>query len=160
MVDLTGKKEADAKSTLSDLKLVANVGYTEDNSKDDGVVLKQSVEVGKVVDEGTTVTITVNKVTETKNATVTVDVKSLTGGYSNGNEIDDNSKTVTVELKYGDKTETRTAVDKNKKCQIQISGKNGETANVQVAIKDKTGTIYSSNKSIKFGSLDELVFSK
>ena len=160
MVDLTGKKEADAKSTLSDLKLVANVGYTEDNSKDDGVVLKQSIEVGKVVDEGTTVTITVNKVTETKNATVTVDVKSLTGGYSNGNEIDDNSKTVTVELKYGDKTETRTAVDKNKKCQIQISGKNGETANVQVAIKDKTGTIYSSNKSIKFGSLDELVFSK
>ena len=68
MVDVTGKKEADAKSTLSSLKLVANVGYTEDNSKDDGVVLKQSVEVGKVVDEGTTVTITVNKKQEMKNS--------------------------------------------------------------------------------------------
>ena len=160
MVDLTGKKEADAKSTLSDLKLVANVGYTEDNSKDDGVVLKQSIEVGKVVDEGTTVTITVNKLVETKTATVTIDVKALTGGYSTANEEIDTSKTVNIELKYGDRTETRSGIDKNKQSQITISGKSGETKDVQLTIKDSTGTIYSSSKTIKFGSQNEITFSK
>ena len=115
MVDLTGKKEADAKSTLSDLKLVANVGYTEDNSKDDGVVLKQSIEVGKVVDEGTTVTITVNKKQEMKTVPITVNVKSLLNGdimekttTTTGTTSDDNTtekvKEVTLKVDVGSDT--------------------------------------------------------
>ena len=80
MIDVTGKSEADAKKALEDLKLVVNVGYSEDSSKDNGVVLKQTVEVGKVVDEGTTVTITVNKLAETKTVPITVNVKSLLDG--------------------------------------------------------------------------------
>ena len=110
MVDLTGKKEADAKSTLSDLKLVANVGYTEDNSKDDGVVLKQSVEVGKVVDEGTTVTITVNKKQEMKTVPITVNVKSLLNGDITETKKDENGdeikqvKEVTLKVDVGSDT--------------------------------------------------------
>ena len=160
MIDVTGKSEADAKKALENLKLVVNVGYSEDNSKDNGVVLKQSTEVGKVVDEGTTVTITVNKLVETKTATVTIDVKALTGGYSTANEEIDTSKTVNIELKYGDRTETRSGIDKNKQSQITISGKSGETKDVQLTIKDSTGTIYSSSKTIKFGSQNEITFSK
>lgn len=172
MIDVTGKSESDAKSALEKTGLIVNVGYSEDTSKDNGVVLKQSVELGKVIDEGTTITITVNKIAETKNATVNIDVKSITGGYStntntntnitnNTNEIENNKpKTVNIELKYGDRTETRSGIDKNKDCTINISGKEGETKDIQITIKDSTGTIYSSSKSIKFGVQDKIVFSK
>ena len=94
MIDVTGKSEADAKKALEDLKLVVNIGYSEDSSKDNGIVLKQNVEVGKVIDEGTTVTITVNKLAEVKTVPITVNVKSLLDGNitetvkdENGDEI-------------------------------------------------------------------------
>lgn len=167
MIDVVGKTEKDAKTALEAIGLVVNIGYSEDSSKDNGVVLKQTLEVGKVVDEKTTVTITVNKIAETKNATVNIDVKSITGGYStttDNNETDSETnkvpKTVNIELKYGDRTETRSGIDKNKNCTITISGKEGDTKDVQVVIKDTTGTIYSSSKSIKFGAQEEIVFSK
>lgn len=80
MVDVTGKTEADAKSSIEALGLKVNIGYNEDNSKDNGIVLKQSLEVGKVVDEGTTVTITVNKIAEMKSVPINVNVKSLLDG--------------------------------------------------------------------------------
>ncbi len=94
MIDVTGKSEADAKTALEALNLVVNIGYSEDNSKDNGKVLKQSVEVGKVIDEGTTVTITVNKLAEVKTIPIKVNVKSLLDGNitetikdENGDEI-------------------------------------------------------------------------
>lgn len=94
MIDVTGKKEADAKAAIEGLGLVANIGYSEDNSKDNGIVLKQSIEVGKVVDEGTTVTITVNKLAEIKSVPIKINVKSLLDGKitetvedENGDEI-------------------------------------------------------------------------
>ena len=94
MIDVTGKKEADAKAALEALNLVVNVGYSEDTSKDNGIVLKQNEEVGKVIDEGTTVTITVNKLAEVKTVPITVNVKSLLDGNitetvknENGEEI-------------------------------------------------------------------------
>ena len=160
MIDVTGKSEADAKSAIEGIGLVANIGYSEDSSKDSDVVLKQSIEVGTVVDEGTTVTITVNKLKETKHISVIIDLKSLTGGYSTDSDEVINSKTVNIELKYGDKTETRSGIDKNQKTTISISGRDGETKDIQVAIKDSTGTLYSTSKSIKFGSQNEIVFSK
>ena len=94
MIDVTGKKEADAKKALEDMGLVVNIGYSEDTSKDNGIVLKQTVEVGKVIDEGTTVTITVNKLAEVKTVPIKVNVKSLLDGNiketvkdENGDEI-------------------------------------------------------------------------
>ena len=94
MIDVTGKTETDAKKALEDLKLVVNIGYSEDNSKDNGIVLKQNVEVGKVIDEGTTITITVNKLAEVKTIPIKVNVKSLLDGNitetvkdENGDEI-------------------------------------------------------------------------
>ena len=77
MVSVTGKTEADAKKELEDLGLKVNVAYDEDSSKDNGTVLKQNIEAGKTIDEGTTVTITVNKLAEMKQGTVTVNLKSL-----------------------------------------------------------------------------------
>ena len=60
VVSVTGQNEANAKTTLTGLGLKVNVAYEEDTSKVDGIVLKQSLEGGKTVDEGTTITITVN----------------------------------------------------------------------------------------------------
>ena len=73
------KDEATAKKTLEDAGLVVEVEYEEDTTKPNGTVLKQSIASGETVDEGTTITITVNKLAETKTGTVTINVKSLTG---------------------------------------------------------------------------------
>lgn len=80
VVSVIGQSEANAKTTLTGLGLKVNVAYEEDTSKANGIVLKQSIEGGKTVDEGTTITITVNKIAEMKEVSVTVNVKSLLGG--------------------------------------------------------------------------------
>ena len=80
VVSVIGQSEANAKTTLTGLGLKVNVAYEEDTSKADGIVLKQSIEGGKTVNEGTTITITVNKIAEMKEVSVTVNVKSLLGG--------------------------------------------------------------------------------
>ena len=80
MIDVTGKSEADAKSALEAIGLVVNIGYSEDTSKDNGKVIKQSIEVGKVIDEGTTITITVNKLAEMKSIPISINIKSLLNG--------------------------------------------------------------------------------
>ena len=88
VVNVVGQSEADAKKTLEDLGLKVNIAYEEDTNKDSGIVLKQSTDVGKVVDEGTTITITVNKLEEMKEVSVFVNVKSLLGGniYEENND--------------------------------------------------------------------------
>ena len=73
------KDEATAKKILEDAGLVVEVEYEEDTTKTNGNVLKQSIQSGETVDEGTTITITVNKLAETKNGKITINVKSLTG---------------------------------------------------------------------------------
>ena len=73
------RDEATAKQTLESAGLVVNVEYDEDATRGNGVVLKQSISSGTKVDEGTTITITVNKLVETKEGTVIINVKSITG---------------------------------------------------------------------------------
>lgn len=80
MASVIGQKEADAKATLENLGLKVSISYEENSSKDNGIVLKQSIDTGKEIDEGTTVTITVNKLAEMKSVGVSVNVKSLLKG--------------------------------------------------------------------------------
>ena len=94
MIDVKGKTEADAKKTLEDIGLVVNIGYSEDSSKDNGIVLKQAVEVGKVIDEGTTVTITVNKLAEIKTVPIKINVKSLLDGNITETVKDENGEEI------------------------------------------------------------------
>ena len=72
-----GKTEEAAKSELTSAKLKVQVVYEEDKTKTNGTVLKQSIDVGKVVDADTTITITVNKISELKNGTVNIKLKTL-----------------------------------------------------------------------------------
>lgn len=117
VVSVIGQSEANAKSTLEGLGLKVNVAYEEDNTKDNGVVLKQSIDSGKTVEEGTTISITVNKVAEKKNATIYVNVKSLTGGYTESEE-DTTKKKVKLRVEANGETIFNQEVDKN---QTQIN---------------------------------------
>lgn len=157
VVSVIGQDEATAKKTLTDLGLKVNVTY-EESSSDNGKVAKQSVEANKVVNEGTTVTITVNKVATNKNLTVNINVKSITGGYSeSSNETEGISKKVNIKVN----NETRSNIDKNKSdFSVVLSGKEGSSEEIKVVITDPTtgNVIYSSSKTITYGSQDAVAF--
>ena len=84
-----GKTEAAARTELEAAGFKVTVEETENTDKSDGIVLKQSI-TGKA-DPGTTITITVNKITKPTEATVTIDVSkyvSQTTEDDNTNETD------------------------------------------------------------------------
>ena len=167
VVSVVGQDEATAKKTLEDLGLKVTITYT-DSTKDNGKVATQSIADGKVVDEGTAITLTVNKVAENKTVTVNINVKAITGGYTENTEGAENntgntsnvatSKTVNIKVNG----ETRTGVSKNEtNCSVSLTGKEGESTTVTVTITDPTtgSTIYSSSKPLTFGTQDSLSFS-
>lgn len=77
VTSVVGKTEAVAKKELEDAKLKVEIVYEEDTTKSDGVVLKQSISVGEVKEEGDTITLTVNKIEALKTGTINVNLKSL-----------------------------------------------------------------------------------
>ncbi len=73
---VVGKSQDEAKKALQDLGFVVTVTNAEDSSKENGVVLKQSLDEGKTVEKGSAIAITVNTYEASKSAQVTIDVKS------------------------------------------------------------------------------------
>ncbi len=103
-----GKTEKDAKELLTKDGLEVEVVNEEDTKKENGIVLKQSIEAGKTVDEGTKIIITVNKIAEIKTGKIDINLKSITGGIkldAEGNEINPEA-TVTVKVTSAGKEET------------------------------------------------------
>lgn len=103
-----GKTEKDAKELLTKDGLEVEVVNEEDTTKENGIVLKQSIEAGKTVDEGTKIIITVNKIAEIKTGKIDINLKSITGGIkldAEGNEINPEA-TVTVKVTSVGKEET------------------------------------------------------
>ena len=103
-----GKTEKDAKELLTKDGLEVEVVNEEDTTKENGIVLKQSIEAGKTVDEGTKIIITVNKIAEIKTGKIDINLKAITGGIkldADGNEIDPEA-TVTVKVTSAGKEET------------------------------------------------------
>lgn len=155
---LVGKNEQEAKALLVEAGLKANIINDEDESKNDGVVLRQSKEAGTQVQEGTTITITVNKIAQAKEATFTIDVKKITGGYDKdetGNNVGGNkSKTVDVIITVNGKEAYRQSnVDKNSTITAKVSGKGSQT--VVVTLKDDKGensrsTVFNFNTSTTY----------
>ncbi len=95
-----GMPEDAAKKTLTDSGIVVNVTYQENASKSDGVVISQSVNAGKVIKEGETVEIVVNKQPVKATVTVNVNLKSLIGytepAPTTNTTVDENGNTVSV----------------------------------------------------------------
>lgn len=135
-----GKTEAEARKTIEDSKLkVKQVIYEEDKTKDEGKVLKQDKEAGSTVDEGTEITITVNKIEVIKNGTVTINLKSLlnytdaTNANSTQTEIEEARVVVKVtsagteDTVYNEKHKKNTT-----KIQVPVSGVGTITIKVYV----------------------------
>ena len=158
--NVVGQTEANAKATLEGQGLKVTVNYV-DATSDNGKVTKQSVSGGTTVDEGTTVTLTVNKVAETKNVTVNVSVKSLTERYF-AQQSENNTTGVTtgknVNVTVNNETRTVSSTDNN--CSVTLSGKDGESLDITVTITDpSTGSqIYRSTKTVTLGSQDTVTF--
>ena len=157
--NVVGQTEADAKSTLEGQGLKVTVNYAEATSND-GKVTAQSVAGGTTVDEGTTVTLTVNKVAETKEIQVNVSVKDLVASYfaeQSEEEEETNNKNVNVKVN----NETRTVSSTTENCQITLSGKDGQSLEINVSITDPNNggsQIYSSSKTVTLGSNDSITF--
>ena len=77
MPNVINESEASAVDTLKKLNLNVNVTYEENLSKSDGVVISQSVQNGKIIKEGETVSIVVNKQPVKSTVTINVNLKSL-----------------------------------------------------------------------------------
>lgn len=126
-----GEKESTAKKKLTNLGFDVSIVYEEDTSKDDGVVLKQSIDAGSTVKEGTKVTLTVNKIEKLKQGTVNINLKSITGGIekdADGNEINPTAQVevrVDEEVVYSEKHRKDTG-----NLNVQVSGKGTITVKV------------------------------
>lgn len=106
MPDLVGKSEDEAKKILNDknLLLKSPINYVQDDSKENGIVIRQNITKGDKIEEQTSISITVNKLPETVNGTVIVNlgnykVKQETKYDEVTNEIiEQEEQAVTVKL--------------------------------------------------------------
>ena len=155
--DVVGKTQDEAKKTLEAQGFVVTVTNAEDSSKASGVVLKQSLDSGKSVEKGSSITITVNSYEESKTMTVNINVKSITGGYtedtgdtnSTGSTI---AKTVSITLKSGNTTlYSDSGVDKNTTNKsATITGKG--SMDLTLTITDSNGGSWTRTKSVNFNN--------
>ena len=141
--DLLGKTEDEAKTAIKDAGLkLKTVASTEDTTKDDGVVVKQSLEAGTEVDKNSTITITVNKLREKKKTLVVINVQSLL----EGTELAEKEKvTVTISVNGTDYNVDRVS-PKLSSVTKEITGVG--TATIQVKINN---TVYGSSQTITYG---------
>ena len=141
--DLTGKTESEAKTAIKDAGLkLKTVVTTEDKTKEDGVVVKQSLEAGTDVEKNATITITVNKLQENKKTMVVIDVQSLL----EGTDLAEKDK-VTVKISVnGTDYNVGNVSPKSSSVTKEISGTG--TATIQVKINN---TVYGSSQTITYG---------
>ena len=160
VISVIGQDEATAKSNLENLGLKVNVTY-QDATSDNGKVAKQSIDANKVVDEGTTITLTVNKVAETKEVTVNVNVANLVKSYfaEQSGEDEEGATNKNVNVKVNN--ETRTVSNTTQNCEITLSGKEGQSLEIKVSITDPNNggrEIYGSSKTITLGAENSITF--
>ena len=158
---VVGKSQDEAKKTLQDLGFVVTVTTAEDSSKDNGVVLKQSLDEGKSVEKGSAITITVNTYEASKSAQVTIDVKSYLSktddSLSNEESSSNVGKTANVKVTVSN---NGTGFSKNNVSSTvtdTIYGK-GEVT-ITITITGTSGeSYYSGSKVINLNNTDSVTF--
>ena len=131
-----GKQLEDAQKILTDLKLKVEIEYGEDTTKPNGQILSQNVVSGTVLDEGSTVVITVNQIAKIKSGTVNIKLKEIAEklGYVVEEEKDEEENIVEevskieVELKVTSEGTTNTVYNKkvsanNENISVTVQGK-------------------------------------
>ncbi len=161
VTSVIGKTQDEAKKALEDLGLVVTVVTEEDSSKEKGVVLKQSINGGESAEEGAKITITVNSFEASKSMTITMDVKTITGGYKEENENNTSNeassstsvaKTVSITIKSGNTTLwSDSGVDKNiTNKTATITGKG--SMDLTISITDNSGGNWTRSLSVNFNT--------
>ena len=158
---VVGKSQDEAKKALQDLGFVVTVTNAEDSSKENGAVLKQSLDEGKTVEKGSAITITVNTYEASKSAQVTIDVKSYlpkTDTSSSNEESSSNvGKTANVKVTVSN---NGTGFSKNNVSSTvtdTIYGK-GEVT-ITITITGTSGeSYYSGSKVINLNNTDSVTF--
>ena len=122
--------------------------YGEDKERANGVVLKQSVKAGETIDEGSTITITVNKLAEEKECEVKVNVSKLTDYTVQTEEVEGEdgemvekeipAEKVTVAI-YVDDNEYDTGSTKRDNEKYAKTIKATGTVKIKVVIKNSEG---------------------
>ena len=112
VIDVIGKNRDEAKKSLTDLGMEVSIKEKEDTSKSDGVVLEQSIQSDTEVEEGTKITITVNKIQADVKGTVNVKVKKLADTYAPDSD-DSEEKNIKVKVIVGSDTICDRSVDRN-----------------------------------------------
>ena len=150
---LVGKTEQEAKNLLTEAGLKVNVVNDEDESKNDGVVLRQSKDAGTEVQEGTTITITVNKVSEEKTIQLHVNVNKLAGNGSTASNTttEDTTNKVSITINGETREVDRSVTDYTG---ITLRGRVGKTITISLSIKEKNGDIIYSTNSITYTVTD------
>ncbi len=161
VVSVVGQDEETAKQTLQDLGLVIEkVNYSKDKSQSNGVVLEQSVSAGTTVDEGSKITLTVNKYDEDKDCTVNVNVSSITGYTKktdeDGKEVE--AEQVTVSM-YIDDKEYNAKPTKRDNEKYSTTIKAAGTVSIKVVVKDSKGNpLASDTKSVNLNNSTSVDF--
>ena len=160
---VVGKSQDEAKKTLQDLGFVVTVTNTEDSSKENGVVLKQSLDEGQSVEKRAAITITVNTYEASKSAKVTIDVKSYLPKSTTTNSVNNTETTNNVEKTANVKvtvSNNGTGFSKNNVSSTvtdTIYGK-GEVT-ITVTITGASGdTYYIGSKVINLNNTDNVTF--
>ena len=125
MISVIDKDEEEAKTALKALGITnINIAYEENSSKATGKVIKQSIESGSSVEKEASITITVNTYKEKKTVTLSINVKALTGGYTENKD----TKTDTKDSKDSkEETKTETEVKKTVDVSVSVDGAVVET---------------------------------
>jgi len=161
VVSVVGQDEETAKKTLEDLGLVIEkVNYSKDKSQTNGVVLEQSLSANTTVDEGSKITLTVNKYDEDKDCTVNVNVASITGYTKktdeDGKEIEPEQVTVSV---YIDDKEYNAKPTKRDNEKYSTTIKTAGTVSIKVVVKDSKGNqLASDTKSVNLNNTTSVDF--
>jgi len=160
--DVIGKSQEEAKKVLEDSGFAVTITTAEDSSKEKGVVIKQTLNAGESVEKGSSITVTVNSYEEAKTINVDINVKSITGGYTEstgeGENTETIAKTVSITLKSGNTTlYSDSGVDKNTTSKTTtISGKG--SMDLTLTITDSNGGSWTRTKTVNFNNSTSISF--
>lgn len=148
------KSQEEAKRELEALGFAVTISNDENSSKGTGVVLRQSLDSGKEVEKGESITITVNTFEANKKVSVNIKVSELAVGLEEDTTVNISLKVGGTEKWYKGNINPSTAT-----VTAEIEGKG--TAEVILTITDSTGVQVARNsKSVNFSTDSSITFGK
>ena len=133
---VVGKTEADARKELEDKKLKVEVKYDEDTSKTNPIVIKQTKHVRQLLQEPTTILLTLNKISQVKKGTVNVNLKSILN-YTKPTAVNEEVTVPKVAVKItvnGDTVYNEKQAKDTTKISTEVQGKG--TVEVKIYVDD------------------------